>query len=271
MKSSEQCGRYVRFIKSCNERIANVNDYAIARELIRNVEGLQDVSIEELAEEANISVPSVSRLVRKLGFSSMRQFKSVMEVGRRVSSMLHAMRWQRRLGALGGAGDEVVARAIASEAHAHIDATMGSLDYNVLARVIEVLRTSRSVYILGDSLEVNMFYPLQLMLVDDGTPAFSFLGDAPRDAYAMRMGQGDTVLFASASADWLQAWQKDFLRVAKDSGSTLVALLQDDLPGVDADVTLRYGVPGSDESAYYSLYLLSDIIASLYLRHPLRG
>ncbi len=59
MESSEQYGRYVRFIKSCNERIANVNDCAIAREFIRNVEGLQDVSIEELAERGTCVRPTL--------------------------------------------------------------------------------------------------------------------------------------------------------------------------------------------------------------------
>lgn len=270
MESREQYGKYVRFIKACNERIANVNDYGIVRELVRNVDNLQDVSIEELAEGASISVPSVSRLVRRLGFSSMRQFKSIIEAGRKVSSMLQAMRWQQRFGSLAHSDSESVTRAIADEAHAHIEATMSFLDQNELARLIEALRTSRSVYILGDSLEANMFYPLQLMLVDDGTPAFSFLGDDPRDAHAMRLSADDTVLFASASADWLQAWQRDFLRAAKDSGSTVIALLQDDLPDLDADITIRYGVPGSDESAYYSLYLLSDVIASLYLQDPVR-
>lgn len=268
MDRGEQCGRYFRFIKACNERIANVNDYSIVRELIRNIAELQDVSIEVLAEEANISVPSVGRLVRRLGFASMKQFKSVMEVGRGVSSMLHAMRWQRRFGALGRVDGEAVARAIADEVHAHIEATMASLDYDELAKAVEALRGAESVYILGDSLETNMFYLLQLMLVDDGTPAFSFVGDAPRDAHAMQMGGDDVVLFASASAVWLLDWQRDFLRVSKGAGSTVVALLQDDLPGLDADVTLRYGISGSEESAYYSLYLLSDVIASLYLCEP---
>ena len=56
------------FIKFCNERIANSNDYNIARTIINHIEDIKILSLEKIAEEANISPASVSRFINKAGF-----------------------------------------------------------------------------------------------------------------------------------------------------------------------------------------------------------
>ena len=40
------------FIKFCNERIANSNDYNIARTIINHIEDIKILSLEKIAEEA---------------------------------------------------------------------------------------------------------------------------------------------------------------------------------------------------------------------------
>ena len=52
------------FIKFCNERIANSNDYNIARTIINHIEDIKILSLEKIAEEANISPASVSRSIK---------------------------------------------------------------------------------------------------------------------------------------------------------------------------------------------------------------
>ena len=43
------------FIKFCNERIANSNDYNIARTIINHIEDIKILSLEKFAEVSNIS------------------------------------------------------------------------------------------------------------------------------------------------------------------------------------------------------------------------
>ena len=68
------------FIKFCNERIANSNDYNIARTIINHIEDIKILSLEKIAEEANISPASVSRFINKAGFESFQAFKYEFEL-----------------------------------------------------------------------------------------------------------------------------------------------------------------------------------------------
>lgn len=87
------------FIKFCNERIANSNDYNIARTIINHIEDIKILSLEKIAEEANISPASVSRFINKAGFESFQAFKYEFELFTRDVKMRriisHTQRFMR--------------------------------------------------------------------------------------------------------------------------------------------------------------------------------
>ena len=66
---------FFTFIEYLNARVANGNEYCIAKAIMDNVDKIMMVSLEEIADQANISVASVSRFVKKMGFESFADFK----------------------------------------------------------------------------------------------------------------------------------------------------------------------------------------------------
>lgn len=65
------------FIKICNEKLLNNNEYNIARILINNLENIQNLTLEKVSLDANISTASVSRFINKCGFKSFQDIKTV--------------------------------------------------------------------------------------------------------------------------------------------------------------------------------------------------
>ena len=62
MKRHEQLG--FNFFRYCNENLSNTNEYNIARIIIEHIGDIKTVSLEQIAQEANISIASVSRLLK---------------------------------------------------------------------------------------------------------------------------------------------------------------------------------------------------------------
>ena len=92
-------GVFSIYFKFCNERIANSNDYNIARTIINYIEDIKILSLEKIAEEANISPASVSRFINKAGFESFQAFKYEFELFTRDVKMRriisHTQRFMR--------------------------------------------------------------------------------------------------------------------------------------------------------------------------------
>ena len=54
MKRHEQLG--FNFFRYCNENLSNTNEYNIARIIIEHIGDIKNVSLEQIAQEANISI-----------------------------------------------------------------------------------------------------------------------------------------------------------------------------------------------------------------------
>ena len=70
--------KFLDFVCFCNENSINETDYSIAKSLILHVSDINEMTISDIAEEANSSVASVSRFIRKMGFQSLNEFRTKM-------------------------------------------------------------------------------------------------------------------------------------------------------------------------------------------------
>ena len=90
---------FLTFIQRCNSEAVNSNDYNIARTIINHIEDIKILSLEKIAEEANISPASVSRFINKAGFESFQAFKYEFELFTRDVKMRriisHTQRFMR--------------------------------------------------------------------------------------------------------------------------------------------------------------------------------
>ena len=75
------------------------DSYNIARTIINHIEDIKILSLEKIAEEANISPASVSRFINKAGFESFQAFKYEFELFTRDVKMRriisHTQRFMR--------------------------------------------------------------------------------------------------------------------------------------------------------------------------------
>ena len=70
--------KFLDFVRFCNENSINESDYSIAKSLILHIADINEMTISDIAEEANSSVASVSRFIRKMGFQSLNEFRTKM-------------------------------------------------------------------------------------------------------------------------------------------------------------------------------------------------
>ena len=85
-------------ISHCNSAVINQNDYLISAAIIRRIVKDEDLSIEQISEEACISQATVSRFVKRAGFESWHQFRECCvgahhEIGQRRYAT-NSIEWQ---------------------------------------------------------------------------------------------------------------------------------------------------------------------------------
>ena len=153
MKRHEQLG--FNFFRYCNENLSNTNEYNIARIIIEHIGDIKTVSLEQIAQEANISIASVSRFVQKIGYSSFQDFKDGLDyfirnlnMVRTVSNMQQFMRTS-----LDNLADSLYVEAISN-----LRQTKLNLDMEKLVAITKLLLNSRSVTFIGDTHEMIDFY-----------------------------------------------------------------------------------------------------------------
>lgn len=259
MKRHEQLE--FNFFRYCNENLSNTNEYNIARIIIEHIGDIKTVSLEQIAQEANISIASVSRFVQKIGYSSFQDFKDGLDyfirnlnMVRTVSNMQQFMRTS-----LDNLADSLYVEAISN-----LRQTKLNLDMEKLVAITKLLLNSRSVTFIGDTHEMIDFYTVQLDLVANEVPAYLFDLQEFQDIHSDFFKDGDTLVLLNVSNDFYSEIQKRVVEKASQKNLKLVVFAQDDLAEQKIfDYIYQYGIPKSINDGYYSLFYLSQIISEL--------
>ena len=211
------------FIKFCNERIANSNDYNIARTIINHIEDIKILSLEKIAEEANISPASVSRFINKAGFESFQAFKYEFELFTRDVKMRriisHTQRFMRTT-------IENMSESLYVDGLANLRQTKLNLDIDKLKEIVKLLKTSKSVTFIGDSHELADFYTLQLEMLVNDIPAYLINFYEFEKMYLNQLDHNDTIVFIGVYKEWFSDAQKEILDYAKERKIKIIAFVQ---------------------------------------------
>lgn len=249
------------FIKFCNERIANSNDYNIARTIINHIEDIKILSLEKIAEEANISPASVSRFINKAGFESFQAFKYEFELFTRDVKMRriisHTQRFMRTT-------IENMSESLYVDGLANLRQTKLNLDIDKLKEIVKLLKTSKSVTFIGDSHELADFYTLQLEMLVNDIPAYLINFYEFEKMYLNRLDHNDTIVFIGVYKEWFSDAQKEILDYAKERKIKIIAFVQEeDYLKEYADLLYVYGIPDSYNDGYYSLPYLNRLLCEM--------
>lgn len=251
------------FIRYCNSRLANSNDYNIARVLLMHLEHIYDLSLEDIAEEAHISTASVSRFINKAGFRTFADFKRCME-----SSFLKTKLRRMNVNSkkLFQISDQDFVDNLYNEGVNNLKKTRESINLNKIKEIISKLMSSRSVTFLGDLHELTIFYTLQLELIMHNIPVFSMQYDDLNLLHTQYLSKDDVLFFISVHDDWFTGIQKEILKKAKANGVYIIVLCQETKDFAQYDQIYRYGIEGSNNDGYYSLLYLNRIMCDLFYR-----
>jgi len=168
-------------------------------------------SVHELARAAGVSVASVSRMVKRLGYGGFREFR--IALARETSSPLSAI---YQAIAPGDSAEQTVRKIFGANIYS-LQETLKMLDFNACVRTADaIVRARRTIFFgIGTSGHIGQ----------DAALIFSLLGvhaHACADSYSMmvtasRMGKGDFAFGISHSGR--SAATVEALQIARENGA----------------------------------------------------
>lgn len=176
----------------------------------------------ELADEAGVSKPTVTRFVHKLGLESFREFRRLARDGRPVEPGSPVDLLQRELSVTSGDLGVLLRETSASEAR-NLVGTYGGLDLDELARVVDLLVGAREVLFI-DFRKNHPLAAYAATLLNSLRPHVRSLperGTSPADGLLDLAVSDVVVMFPFRRA------QQDHLRTSEaviDRGATLVTI-----------------------------------------------
>lgn len=254
-----QSSKLLALMQHCNSQVTNQNEYMISSAIIRRVVHNEDLSIEQIAEEASISQASISRFIRKAGFDSWQDFReccsgACKEIGQRRFLSDSANKNPRSLAEI----KENIYRAMTE----NISATNNGFDSEGMENIIAVLESAKEVIFLGDEHALSIFYTLQLDLMFSGITSYLYKNTDIQESLADRVKPGTVVVFLNVENNFVSDSRADVIRQMKDGGAKIIIFSQQDVDGLLVyDYLYRYGVSGSVNNGYYSLFFISQILS----------
>lgn len=256
---------FFTFVEYLNAQVANSNEYCIAKAIIASVDRIMMLSLEEIADQASISVASVSRFVKKLGFESFADFKLAMYLQMndivKMRGMVNSSRFKNN-------DVTSLVDTMYQNGRANLEGTYDSLDKAKLEQLVKSLKNASSVTFLGDYHALASFYLVQLDLMAHKIPCYSFYNRDYAHQSFRGLGQSDLVIYFSVTTNFNNPDDLQALKSASRWGARLICLAQEEFlyDGLEFDLFYKYGLNESYNDGYYSLFLLSNIISNmLYL------
>lgn len=218
-------------------------------------------SITRLAEAANTSAATVSRLARHLGFDGFPALRAAIakETGRVAQSA-----WESDIGSSISPADppgQVLNVLAGTEAHALRNA-LTAVDLDAAARAADAIATARRVHIFGEWGDAVPAQELYIRLLRIGVPVWLFDGHQSSRIGSGLLGAGDVALVVSRSgADPIGI---EFLRFAGERQALTVAITGEPVsPVADrCDVVLYTGTRNGRSWTEFFAGRASDVLTA---------
>ena len=287
-----QTDKLLMLMQYCNSAVSNQNDYMVSSVIIRRIVNDEDLSIEQISEEACISQASVSRFIRKAGFDNWQDFReccsgACREIGQRryYTGTAHqpadnrqqvvdrkaansdSTRHSADTGMIRSMSDTIFSNIIAN-----LDATRNGMDYGALDEVISKISSAREVIFIGDEHALSIFYTLQLDLMFTGIPAYLYKNIDVQSEMATRVKKGSAVIYLNIENNFINPKNAQAICKMREAGAYVIVFSQQDCKDlVDYDFVYNYGLPGSANDGYYSLFFLSQLLSNALIARSFSG
>ncbi|GAB2552904.1 MurR/RpiR family transcriptional regulator [Kribbella endophytica] len=212
----------------------------VAEQILANPDDVARGSITKLAEAAQTSAATVTRLSTHLGFAGYPALRAAlaMEVGRGLEAG-----WASDIGHAIGPADppEQVLNVLASTQANALRNALASIDLNDATRVADAIAGARRTHIYGEWGDAIPARELYIRLLRIGIPVWFFDGPQSAQIAGGLLGPGDVGLVVTRSGT--DGTTLDFVRRSAGQGALTVAItgVVSSPVGELADVTLDTG------------------------------
>ncbi|TCC37065.1 MurR/RpiR family transcriptional regulator [Kribbella sindirgiensis] len=245
-----------RALPELNGAMQRVGEHVLA-----NPDEVARGSITKLAEAAQTSAATVTRLSTHLGYAGYPALRAAlaMEVGRGLEAG-----WASDIGMAIGPADppEQVLNVLASTQANALRNALAAIDLTAATRVADAIAGAGRTHIYGEWGDAIPARELYIRLLRIGIPVGFFDGPQSSQIGAGLLGEGDVALTVTRSGT--DATTLDFLRRAREEGALTVAITgMPDAPiGRIADVTLDTGTPNGANWTEFFAGRASDVLTA---------
>lgn len=185
----------------------------------------------------------------------------------RFLSQRNLNRSRSLLAAHHGRSDSEISRQLYEDAAANLQATIDSLDLDLMRQVVRLLVQSRTIYFVGDTRDMYSFYSLQLDLMCNGRAAYFYNIDEVSPHALPSIDQHTLLLILSVHPFWYNEEMAILCRAARKERAVTVLFCQGEpYPEVKADLCCPFGQADSKNNGYYSMPLLAHLLSALFYR-----
>ncbi|NGN64232.1 MurR/RpiR family transcriptional regulator [Streptomyces sp. A7024] len=216
--------------------------HRVAEHILAHPDEVAGGSITKLAEAAETSAATVSRLSTHLGFAGYPALRAAlaMEIGRGREAG-----WASDIGLAIGPADpaEQVLNVLASTSANAIRNALAAIDLTAATRVADAIAGARRVHIYGEWGDAIPARELYIRLLRIAIPVWFFDGPQSSRIASGLLGAGDVALVVSRSGTEPEALE--FLERSAGEGALTVAItgIADSAIGRAAEVVLDTGTP----------------------------
>lgn len=183
----------------------------VADFILQNPERASLMVINEIAEASNVSVPSVTRLAKKLGYKGFLDFRVALASG---NSSLESLKSDPVSAA---DSDNVVIDKVFLSYMRAIEDTLKALDRQKLSEFAEHILNARRIFVFGTSISAMLAKDLVMHLNLSGYDAIDVNDPVVMELYAKRFTPNDVFLGISRSGR--TRLLLDSLKAAKQRGA----------------------------------------------------
>ena len=188
----------------------------VADFILADPEAAAHLVINDIAERANVSIPSVTRLARKLGYSSFMDFRVALANG---GSSVSSEKYEPILST--DTDEQLVKKLMVGQIRA-VEATLESLDCSKLAEIADKLNTCRRVVWFAVDNSCLLASGMSELLCRMGIDSIAIKPPCVMANYAKKLGKDDVAFAITRTGKTLHTLEG--LRIAKNNGATAVLM-----------------------------------------------
>lgn len=255
--------RLLLFLNDSREETLN---YTIALTMIRHIREIPNMTINKLADICYTSPAAISRFCRKLGYSSLSEFKKALSIS--INSNFDN-NFIRLKGFNEKRSREEILEIMHDEICEEITMSKNSLDLKLIDRVIDLIYSNDHICVFGTLFSQLMCQHLQTNFARIGKLLNVATDIQAQEKLASSLTPGSLAILISPTGKFIDFHEKVWNNI-KNSGCKIVAITEDRNNSYKSDSDYIVYLPESKYNNMYSpenQHSLMMLVQYLFMRY----